>query len=269
MPEGPIELSALELAVAALLLLANGAVSMWLGLGLGRRLLLAGARTVVQLTLLGYLLVYVFGASQVWLVATICTLMVVMAARESVRRAGRRYARVEVHAFVSLLVAAGVTVLLATLVVIRADPWWSPRYLIPLLGMVLGNGLTGISLGLERCLQRFDEGRAELELWIAAGATPWEAARPAAAEAIRAGLIPILNAMSVVGLVTIPGMMTGQILGGTDPGLAARYQMLVMFLIAGATAAGTTGVVLLAARALFDAEGRLRPDAVRPGGRRS
>lgn len=263
MPEGPIELSVLELAIAALLLLANGLVSVWLGLGLGRKLLIAGARTVVQLTLLGYLLVYVFEASQGWLVATICALMVVLASRESVRRAGRSYGGVGVHAFLSLLLAAGVTVLLATAVVIRADPWWAPRYLIPLLGMVLGNGLTGISLGLDRCLQRFDEGRAELELWIAAGATPWEAARPVAAEAIRAGLIPILNSMSVVGLVTIPGMMTGQILGGTDPGLAARYQMLVMFLIAGATAAGTTGVVLFAVRALFDAEGRLRGDAIR------
>ena len=80
--------------------------------------------------------------------------------------------------------------------------------------------------------------------------------------------IPILNSMSVVGLVTIPGMMTGQILGGTSPELAARYQMLVMFLIAGATAAGTTGVVLLAVRALFDQEGRLRSERLRDLGRR-
>ncbi len=261
MPEGgPVHLSALELGLAALLLLANGAVSVWLGLGLGKKLVVAGARTVVQLLLLGYLLVYVFATSQPWLVGLICTAMVVLAALESVKRAGRRYTRIRLDAFLSLSLAAGLTVLLATAVVIRADPWWSPRYLIPLLGMVLGNGLTGISLGLDRCLAKFDEGRAEIELWLASGATPWEAARPAAAEAIRAGLIPILNSMSVVGLVTIPGMMTGQILGGTDPGLAARYQMLVMFLISGATAAGTTGVVLLAVRALFDDGGRLRPE---------
>lgn len=114
--------------------------------------------------------------------------------------------------------------------------------------MVLGNGLTGISLGLERCLTSFDEERASIELWISAGARPWESARPTAAKALRAGLIPILNAMSVAGLVTIPGMMTGQILGGTEPGLAARYQIMVMFLIAGATAAGTTGVVVGAPR---------------------
>lgn len=261
MPEnGPVDLSALELALAALLLLANGAVSIWLGLGLGRKLVIAGARTVVQLMLLGYVLVYVFETSSAWLVGSICALMVVLAAHESVKRAGRRYRGIRTHAFVSLLLAAGVSVLVATAVVIRPDPWWSPRYLIPLVGMVLGNGLTGISIGLDRCLAKFDDGRAEVELWIAVGATPWEAARPVAAEAIRAGLIPILNTMSVVGLVTIPGMMTGQILGGTDPGLAARYQMLVMFLISGATAAGTTGVVLFAVRALFDSRGRLRTE---------
>ena len=159
-----------------------------------------------------------------------------------------------------MLIAATGSMLFVTWLVLDAEPWWAPRYVIPLLGMVLGNGLTGISLGLERCLAAFDEEADTLELWISAGARPWEAARPTAAKALRAGLIPILNAMSVAGMVTIPGMMTGQILGGTEPSLAARYQILVMFLIAGATAAGTIGVVLLAVRARFDGRGRLRRD---------
>lgn len=257
-PEGPIEITWLELALCSTLLLANGAVSMWLGLGLGRKLLLAGTRTVIQLGLLGLVLVHVFEARNAWLVAVIATLMIVLAALEAVRRAGRTYPGVRRDVFFSLFASAAATMLFATLFVLHTDPWWAPRYLIPLLGMVLGNGLTGISLGLERCLTAFDEERASVELWIAAGARPWEAARPTAARSLRAGLIPILNAMSVAGMVTIPGMMTGQILGGTEPGMAARYQILVMFLIAGATAAGTTGVVLLAVRALFDAEGRLR-----------
>lgn len=269
MPEsGPIDLSFAELAIAATLLLVNGVVSTWLGLGLGRRLLVAAVRTVVQLTLLGYVLVYVFDVHRGVLVGAMALLMVVLAAFESVRRTRHRYRGIRRDAFVSLVVAAGASTLLVTALVVRPDPWWAPRYLIPLLGMVLGNGLTGISLGLERCLSSFDDGRDRIELLLGAGATPWEAARPAAAEAIRTGLIPILNSMSVVGLVTIPGMMTGQILGGTSPGLAARYQMLVMFLIAGATAAGTTGVVLLAVRALFDQEGRLRSERLLDLGRR-
>jgi len=256
--EGPIEISWLELAFCSVLLLANGAVSMWLGLGLGRKLLLAGLRTVLQLSLLGLVLVHVFDADNGLLVTGICGLMVFLAAREAVQRAGRSYRGIRRDVFLSLFVAAASSMFFITTMVLKTDPWWTPRYLIPLLGMVLGNGLTGISLGLERCLSSFDEDRASVELWIAAGARPWEAARPTAAKALRAGLIPILNSMSVAGMVTIPGMMTGQILGGTEPGMAARYQIMVLFLIAGATAGGTTGVVLLSVRALFDDCGRLR-----------
>ncbi len=256
--EGPIHISGFELALCSLLLLANGAVSMWLGLGLGRKLLIAGLRTVVQLTLLGLVLVRVFEAGNAWLVGGICILMIFLASQEAARRAGRSYRGIRRDTFLSLLVAAGGSMLFVMLLVLQPDPWWAPRYLIPLLGMVLGNGLTGISLGLERCLASFHEDRDAVECWISAGARPWEAARPTATKALRAGLIPILNAMSVAGMVTIPGMMTGQILGGTEPGMAARYQILVMFLISGATAAGTIGVVLLSVRALFDSEGRLR-----------
>ena len=111
---------------------------------------------------------------------------------------------------------------------------------------------------LLRLLAMLDEGRAVIEGRLALGASGWEAARPVAAEALRGGMVPILNAMSVVGLVTLPGMMTGQILSGTDPALAARYQILIMFLIAGATALGTTLAVLLSVRALFDRQHRLR-----------
>ena len=199
----------------------------------------------------------VFESGNAWLVGGIATLMIVLASVEAVRRAGRTYAGVRRDVFLSLLVAAASSMLFVTTLILHTDPWWTPRYLIPLLGMVLGNGLTGISLGLERCLAAFEEERPGIELWISAGARPWEAARPVASRSLKAGLIPILNAMSVAGMVTIPGMMTGQILGGTEPGMAARYQILVMFLIAGATVAGTTGVVLLAVRALFDERGRL------------
>jgi putative ABC transport system permease protein len=126
--------------------------------------------------------------------------------------------------------------------------------------MILGNALTGVSLGLDRALGQLDEERDRIEGLLALGATWWEASRPVAADAVRTGMIPIINSMSVVGLVTIPGMMTGQILGGTSPVLAARYQILIMFLIAGAVALGTGTTVIAAVRAMFDADHRLRVD---------
>jgi putative ABC transport system permease protein len=258
---GPIPLSWLDLAGASALVILNGLVSTWLGLGLGRRLLVASVRTVVQLSLLGLILRPVFELGQPWLVGCIGLVMVVLAGREGVRRAvpaGQRVSGMQAAAFVSLLVGGGVPTLFATAVLLQVDPWWEPRYLVPLLGMVLGNALTGVSLGLDRCLTSLEQGRDRVEALLALGATRWEAARPVVADAVRTGMIPILNAMSVVGLVTIPGMMTGQILGGSSPELAARYQVLVMFLIAAAVAMGTTGAVVLVVRSRFDDQHRLR-----------
>jgi len=193
----------------------------------------------------------------------ICAVMVVLAARAAVSRVSRGYAGMTLASLVALLVGAGATAVIGTGGIVGVEPWWEPRYLIPMLGMILGNGLTGISLGLETCLKQLDEERARIDAVLAFGATAWEAARPVAAESLRTGLIPILNSMTVVGLVTIPGMMTGQILGGTPPLQAAAYQMLILFLIAAATALGTLVSVLAAVRAVFDAEGRLRPERIR------
>jgi putative ABC transport system permease protein len=259
---GPIELSWLDLAGAASLILLNGGLSLWLKLGLEKKLLVAALRTVVQLTLLGYLLVPVFSLEHPALVAAMGAVMIALAGRAAVKRSSRGYRGVFLTGLFSMVLGALPTTLLATVVLIGVEPFWAPRYAIPLLGMILGNALSGVSLGLDRALARFDEGRDEVELMLAWGATRWEAARPVAAEALRTGMIPILNSMTVVGLVTIPGMMTGQILGGTSPEQAARYQILILFLIAAATALGTTTAVLLTVSAVFDERHRLRVDRI-------
>jgi putative ABC transport system permease protein len=209
------------------------------------------------LSLLGYVLVPIFDLKAPWLILLLAAFMVFMAAREAIRRGSRRYRGAQLNTTFALFVAASVTTFMSTRFVIKVDPWWEPRYVIPLLGMVLGNALTGVTLGLDRCLSELDEGRGRVELLLGFGATRWEAARPVVVEALRTGMIPILNTMSVVGLVTIPGMMTGQLLGGTRPELAARYQILIMFVVASATAMGAGLAILLCVRSLFDQDHRL------------
>ncbi len=256
-------IDAVGLAMAASLLLANAALSLWFRLGLERRLVVAAARTLIQLLLLGYVLVPVFRLENPYLMAGMAALMITLAAREGVRRSSRRYQGALLNTFWSLLLAASVTLAVTMRLVLHLQPWWQPRYLIPLLGMVLGNALTGVSLGLDRCLGELTEGRTRVEALLAFGATRWEASRPVVVESLRTGLIPILNSMSVVGLVTIPGMMTGQMLGGTDPALAARYQIMIMFLVASATALGVGLAVLLSVRSCFDDETRLRVERIK------
>jgi putative ABC transport system permease protein len=255
---GPPPIGELSLAAAAALLLLNAGLSWWLGLGLGRRLLVAAVRTVVQLSLLGLVLVPIFGANHFGLTSALAVVMVVLASFEALRRVGARYPGAFANTLLAMFVAASVTSVLGSAAIIRAEPWWQPRVFIPLVGMILGNALTGVTLGLQRCLQQMRERAREVELLLGFGASPWEAARPIVVAAARTALVPILNSMSVVGLVTIPGMMTGQLLGGTEPMLAARYQIVIMFLIAGATALGAGGAILLSVRSLFDDEQRLR-----------
>lgn len=254
------ELGPLDLLIAGALLLVHGGLSVWLQLGLTRRLLIAVARMVVQLLILGYVLVPVFKWAHPLPVLAVCLGMLLMATRAAIKRPSRRWKGMAPTTFFALALGAGFSALVGTTLVIRPDPWWTPRYLIPILGMILGNGLNGISLGLDRCLTLFDERRDRVEALLALGATPWEAARPVVAESVRTGLIPIMNTMTVAGVVSVPGMMTGQILGGTPPGLAARYQIAIICLIAGATAIGVLVAVLASVRGLFDERGRLRPE---------
>jgi len=246
-----LDLTLLDLVIAAALLLVAGGVSVALGLGLGRRLALAAVRTVVQLMLVGYVLAFVFGQGTLTAVAAMAAVMIVAAARAAVRRPSHTYRGAFGHAFVTMLLAGLVITTVVTAGIIGIRPWFEPRYFVPLLGMVLGNSLTGVALGLDALLSGVHDQRSRIELELALGATAWEAARPHVREAVRRGLIPIVNSMMVVGLVSIPGMMTGQILAGADPVAAVKYQIVVMFMVAAATSLGCIGVVLLAVRRVF------------------
>jgi len=257
-----ITLNSIDLMVAAPLVVVAGAVSVVLRLGLERRLALASIRTVVQLFLIGYVLKWVFQVASPWPLAPVIFVMIFTASRAAVQRAGRRYPRATLDTFITLVFCGLLTTLAVTQVVIKVDPWYKPQYVIPLLGMILGNSLTGVSLCLDVLLERFSENQALIEMELAHGATRWEAARDTVREGVRRGMIPTINAMMVVGLVSLPGMMTGQILAGNPPLQAVRYQVVVMFMLAASTALGCIVVSLFAYRRLFNARHQVRPERI-------
>ena len=144
----------------------------------------------------------------------------------------------------AMLMAVTMVLLFALNTQIQPDPWYDPRYAIPLLGMILGNTMTGISLGLQRLTEGARQRRAAIEAQLALGADRHKAMLPITRDALRAALMPIINSMSATGLVSLPGMMTGQILAGVAPLEAVKYQLLIMFLIAGGTALGAVTAVM-------------------------
>jgi putative ABC transport system permease protein len=256
-----------QVAWAAGLIVVNVALSWALRLGLARTLVVASVRMTVQLLLVGLVLAWIFALNQPLPILAIALFMATLASVSAVNRTRRRFAGIYWDAFVSVVGAAFVVTGLAVTGIIRVQPWYEAQYAIPLLGMVLGNVLNGISLALDRFTEGVVARRAHVETLLALGASRWEAAEDLIREALRVGMIPTINSMMVMGVVSLPGMMTGQILAGAAPADAVRYQIVIVFMIASATALGATGVTLLAFRRLFGPDHRLRFDRLTTGGR--
>jgi putative ABC transport system permease protein len=248
----------LHLALAGALILINIVLSLSLRLGLAKNLAIGSLRMVIQLLLVGYILGWVFALENPVLVLGLMLTMGAIGGNASVNRTRRRFPSIYWDNFLSLLGAAAFVTSLLVEGVIRVEPWYNPQYVIPLFGMVLGNSLTATSLALDRFMEDLVGRRDQIESLLALGATRWEAANGTIKEALRTGMIPTINTMMVLGLVTLPGMMTGQMLAGVDPLNAVRYQIVIYFAIAAGTALACMGVVLLAFRVLFSGDDRLR-----------
>lgn len=257
-----IVLDTIDLLIASLLVLVAGAVSLSLGLRLERQLALATVRTVVQLLIVGLVLRWVFSVDEPFVVLGIILVMVLAASRAAVQRPTRSFQGAAPMAFLTLVISALLTTFAVTSIVINVEPWYSPRYVIPILGMVLGNGLTGISLCVDDLLESLIRDRSRVEMELAHGATRWESARNIVGSAVRRGMIPIINSMMVVGVVSLPGMMTGQILAGANPIDAVKYQIVVMFMIASATSLGCILVSILIYLRLFNVRHQLLSELI-------
>jgi UDP-glucose/iron transport system permease protein len=259
-----VHLTPLDLALAAALLVVNGAISWYFRLQLERSLAISAVRMVLQLALVGLVLKLVFAqTSPIWTVL-MGLVMVIAAGVEVTSRQHRRVAGWHVFGLsTATLLFIGMTITgLGVGVIVGPDPWYAPRYLLPILGMVLGNTMTAMSLVLDTLTETAHRERGAIEAQLALGAHRFEAMRHVLHVSLRTGMMPILNSMATTGIVALPGMMTGQILAGADPVEAAKYQVLVMFLIASATAlgsffAGLAGIVLLT-----DKRHRLRVDRI-------
>jgi putative ABC transport system permease protein len=210
-------------------------LSAWQRLGLEWNLAIATGRTVIQLLVVGYVLAAVFEFKHPVLVLAMLGIMVVVATIVARNRISPKIPGMLALVGGSMVIATALTLFYTTLLIIQPPTWYEPQFVIPLAGIVLGNAMNAAAIAGERLVSTLNSSRLEIETHLSLGATPQQAVAHYRRDAIKAGLIPTINTMMVVGLVTLPGIMTGQLLSGVPPIVATAYQMVIMFMLAFAT----------------------------------
>jgi putative ABC transport system permease protein len=257
-----IALDYFDLGLTACLVLALALLTRRLALGVASGLLVAALRTVVQLMLVGLVLKVLFANVHLAWVLAMAAVMLLAAGREVMARQKRQFAGPWRYGLGtgSMFVSSFTVTVFALVAVIGPQPWYAPQYSIPLLGMLLGNTMTSVALALDRLKESAWEQRRAIEARLSLGEAATAAIGDIRRDCMRVGMLPIINAMAAAGIVSLPGMMTGQILAGAPPLDAVKYQILIMFLITAGTGFGTIVAVWYGANRLFDERQRLRLD---------
>jgi putative ABC transport system permease protein len=253
-----------QVGASLLLVAVAAAISFWRGADLERDIGLATARSFVQLTLVGYAIKLIFEADTIWLVLVLLSVMVVFGAITARHRAAK-----VPDSFGPLLIAlalAGAATLGLVVAVGIFEP--TPRYLVPVGGMVIGNAMTASAVALNRLGDEMHDARARIEATLALGATTREAAEPSVRRALRSGMIALIDSTKTTGLIFFPGTMVGMLLAGASPTDAVRLQLILLYALLGSVAIAGLVATALAYRSFFTPAAQLRePDsAAAPAG---
>ncbi|MCP3852963.1 MAG: iron export ABC transporter permease subunit FetB [Gammaproteobacteria bacterium] len=260
-----IHLTPWDLVIASTMIIMLAISSFMLQLNISRQLLIAAVRNVIQLLLIGYVLKLIFNSDNLYLLGTISMIMLLVAGFEINSRQKyplKRWVGFKIGTS-ALFISSFTMTLMSLIIIVAPTPWYAPQYSIPLLGMLLGNTMNGISLGMDKLNQSVYQQRLVIEQRLMLGQSYQEAIHDIRSESIRTGMIPIINSMAIAGLVSLPGMMTGQILSGTPPVEAVKYQILIFFLIAAGTGFGIMLAVWMISHRLFDDRQRLKLDILK------
>ncbi|KFF41979.1 MAG: TIGR00245 family protein [Candidatus Atelocyanobacterium thalassa isolate SIO64986] len=230
-PSNVIKLNFVDLSWSFGMMAIAIALSNWQELGLEKQLLLATGRAFLQLLALGYLISTIFNLNHPIPILTVLGVMLLIAAKVTQERIdynGRSFFFIISG---SLLISNLFTLSYVFYLIVHLQVWYSPQYLIPLAGMILGNAMNSAALSGQHLIKSIRHNQREIETYLCLGATPRQAITSYKHESIRISLIPILNQMMVVGIVSLPEMFAGQVLGGSNPSDASSHQILILFMI--------------------------------------
>ncbi len=249
-----IHLDPWQVAASLALVVLAAAISFWQKADLERDIAVATVRSFVQLTAIGYAIKLIFEADTIWLVLALLAVMVVFGAITARARAKR-----VPNAFVPLLVAltsAGAATLGVVVALDIFEP--TPRYLVPVGGMVIGNAMTASAVALNRLGDEVGESRAMIEATLSLGASAQEAAAPIVRRALSSGMIPLIDSTKTTGLIFFPGTMVGMLLAGADPTDAVRLQLILLYSLLGSVAISALVATTLGYRSFFTPGHQLR-----------
>ncbi len=246
-----IEITPVQLALCLIFVVIAGTGSVVFRLGLEKSLAWGTVRTFAQLFLVGYVLKYVFQLNNVFLILLLFGFMIFWAAHAVRGRVAETKIRFFIPTFLSMVASYMLVTIMVTALIVQVEPWYTPQYFIPLGGMIIGNAMNAITIALDRLFADLRKSRGAIELALCLGASYQEATQTILRDVIKAGMIPSINALMTVGLVSLPGMMTGQILAGADPTTAIKYQIVVMLMLVAGTAIGSVVVVHVVRRRCF------------------
>jgi putative ABC transport system permease protein len=255
-----IHVSVGQVAASLVLVALAAAVSFWWKADLERDIGIAAVRSLVQLTLIGYAIKLIFEADTLWLVFVLLAVMVLFGAITARSRAAK-----VPHPFLPLLIAlalAGASTL--GLVVALGIFAATPRYLVPVGGMVIGNAMTASAVALNRLGDEMHDSRPRIEATLALGATAREAAMPTVRRALRSGMITLVDSTKTTGLIFFPGTMVGMLLAGANPTDAVRLQLILLYVLLGSVSIAALVATGLAYRNFFTPAQQLREPEAEP-----
>jgi putative ABC transport system permease protein len=253
-----INISWLNILIATLLVAAAGLCSVYLKLKLEKDILVGTVRTFLQLILLGYVLKIVFALSNPLIVFLLFSLMITFAAKIISDRVREKKIPYFLPVLASMFLSYMIINSFVMALIVQVEPWWKPVYFIPIGGMIIGNSMNAIAISMNNWFEGLKKERDRVELYLSLGATPDESTKDNFKEAVKSGMIPSINALMSVGIVSIPGMMTGQILAGISPLIAIKYQIVIMLLLVGSTAVSTIFALQIVRKLTFSANQQLK-----------
>ncbi|KQL46426.1 hypothetical protein AN963_15905 [Brevibacillus choshinensis] len=229
-------------------------LSIWQKLGLEKEIAIGTIRSTVQLLLIGYVLQFIFHSENIWFIFIVILMMVSVASWNASSRGGRLpgvFWRIVCALSVTEVITMGLLVSLGLV-----SP--TPQYLIPLSGMIIGSSMIVCGLFLNHMNRETETSRGEIESLLSLGATPRQAIQGVLKRAVKASMIPTFDTMKTIGLVQLPGMMTGMIVAGASPIEAVRYQILIMLSFSSSAAISAVLISLLSYRLWFTRDSILR-----------